>query len=659
MNLLLISIIILLITGLISACLPGKKTANYIGASGSLISLILCIVPTLKCTFENNIITTSLAWKIPYASFSCGLDPLSGFFLISVLILSAVGSVYGIKYMEKTFSTKDRHASWLWYNLLEIGMMGVLLSRNSIMFIFAWEIMSISSFFLVIHEHTEKTSRDSAWIYLIATHIGTFFIITLFIVLAAFSGSFELTESMKLSSTVSSIVFVLAIMGFGSKAGFVPFHIWLPEAHPAAPSHVSAVMSGIMIKMGIYGILRIMILQQEIIIWWGILLLAIGIISGFWGVVLAIAQQNLKRLLAYSSVENIGIIAMGLGLGTLGLSLKLPLVAILGFAGGILHVLNHSFFKGLLFLGAGSVLHETGSVDLDQLGGLGKKMPFTSFGFLIGSASISGLPPFNGFISEFLIYIAALKLFAQFVSLSTIMGLTIIFMLPLIGGLALACFTKAAGIIFLGESRNIYLEKINESPKLMIISIIFLALGCAVIPYLCPLILNALNNIVMEFPNMPSLAAHYNLTEYSTVLIRLSCSFLIFIILGIVIWFIRGRILAGKPINHTPTWDCGYCKPTPRMQYTGSSLTDPIVKFFKKFIFPITKAKHPDKKFFPKTTFVESETPDPFNRFFYGKIFKGISRILYILKWIQNGNVQLYILYITITLFILIIWELI
>ena len=253
---------------------------------------------------------------------------------------------------------------------------------------------------------------------------------------------------------LAGVLFLLAVIGFGTKAGFMPLHVWLPEAHPAAPSHVSAVMSGVMIKTGIYGLMRAFTFLGTPPLWWGWVLVAIGLTSGVLGVLFALAQHDLKRLLAYHSVENIGIIALGLGVGLLGMSTGSPVLIVLGFGGALLHVLNHALFKGLLFLGAGAVVHGTGTREIDQLGGLLKRMPWTAATFLVGAVAISGLPPLNGFVSEFLIYLGAFKGGISTGGPVAVPLLALIAGLALIGGLAVACFTKAFGIVFLGEPRS-------------------------------------------------------------------------------------------------------------------------------------------------------------------------------------------------------------
>lgn len=330
--------------------------------------------------------------------------------------------------------------------------------------------MSVSSFFLVLFENEKKDVPKAAWTYLVATHIGTLFLLAMFIILGNASGSFDFSSwNMLFPGALTSVVFVLAVIGFGTKAGFIPMHVWLPEAHPAAPSFVSALMSGAMIKTGIYGLVRIVTFLGVPCIWWGYMLIVIGIVSGILGILLALAQHDLKRLLAYSSIENVGIISIGIGLGILGLSLNNPVLIIFGFTAGLLHVVNHAFFKGLLFLGAGAVLHATGTREMDIMGGLFKKMPLTGLFFLIGSAAICGLPPLNGFLSEFIIYFVSFKNIIGH-SNSIIVYLAVIASLALIGGLAVACFSKVVGIVFSGEPRSPVCHNAHEAGILMRLS---------------------------------------------------------------------------------------------------------------------------------------------------------------------------------------------
>jgi hydrogenase-4 component B len=323
--------------------------------------------------------TWRVAWQVPFGSFFVQLDALAAFFLLPILGLAAVAALYGGKYLMAYRSRKNLGAAWFFFNLLVASMVMVTLAQNGILFLLAWEIMSLASYFLVTFEDEKESVRQAGWTYLVATHLGTAFLLVLFLVLGRQAGSLDFERFLTASpaiSPVAGVAFLLALIGFGTKAGFMPLHVWLPEPHPVAPSHVSALMSGVMIKTGIYGLLRILTFLGHPEAWWGWVLIGIGLASGPGGVLFALAQHDLKRLLAYHSVENIGIIDLGLGVGLLGLALDQPVLAVLGLDSGLLHFLNHALFKGMLFLGTGAAIHATGTRDIDHLGGLIRRMPW-------------------------------------------------------------------------------------------------------------------------------------------------------------------------------------------------------------------------------------------------------------------------------------------
>ena len=373
---------------------------------------------------------------------------------------------------------------------------------------------------------------------------------------------------------------MLALIGFGTKAGFIPLHVWLPEAHPAAPSHVSAVMSAVMIKTGIYGLVRVMMLLGAPQAWWGWVLCGIGLSSGVIGVLLALAQHDVKRLLAYHSVENIGIIALGLGVGTLGLCAGLPAVAVMGLAGALLHVLNHALFKGLLFLAAGNVVHSTHSREIDDLGGLLRRMPRTGAIFLIGAAAISGLPPLNGFISEFLIYLASFKGAVTLEGANSVPMLATIAGLALIGGLAAACFTKAFGIVFLGQPRSEHAEQAHEVGLAMVMPGVVLAGACILIGLLGASVVSAMAPLISEVTGLsePIVRASLSTAAHSIALVSITGGALA----GLATLLAIGRALAlsNRSVSTNLTWDCGYAEPSRRMQYTASSFAQPLTDTF-------------------------------------------------------------------------------
>ena len=408
------------------------------------------------------------------------MDGLSAFFLVVILAVSLLAALYSFNYMDDPKKSLGSAVNYLFFSLLIASMALVVTADNMISFLLSWEIMSLSSFFLVVYDYRSAENRKAGYLYFIFSQVGAMFIIAAFGVLYASTGSFGFAAAADLPQGTKIIVFALAFIGFGSKAGVFPFHVWLPHAHPAAPSHISAVMSGVMIKTGIYGILRLYTVLAPSGETFGAIVLIAGIVSGILGVVYALGQHDLKRLLAYSSVENIGIILIGLGIGMIGVASDQPIMAVLGFSGGLLHVLNHAIFKSLLFMGAGVVLKNTGTRTIDVLGGLIKRMKITGTTFLIGSLAISGLPPFNGFVSELFIYLGAfrgvaLDRSAFVLSLAAIVGLAII------GGLAMALFTKVVGVVFQGEPRSEAAAAAGEKGPAMLIPMMILATACILI----------------------------------------------------------------------------------------------------------------------------------------------------------------------------------
>jgi formate hydrogenlyase subunit 3/multisubunit Na+/H+ antiporter MnhD subunit len=659
MRLILFSLMIFCFSGLCSFIFgKNPRTANMMGAGGTVMGALIGLVPTSIVLWTGRIAEFQRSWQIPFGSFSLKLDALSAFFLLPILILSAVSAVYGYTYLWDYRNRKNLGASWFFFNILIASMVMVVISQNGVLFLMAWEIMSLSSFFLVTFEDETRSVRQAGWIYLIATHIGTAFLFVLFFLLAHQSSSLDFTHFITSGVNGTSLAgpaFLLAVIGFGTKAGFMPFHVWLPEAHPAAPSHVSAVMSGVMIKTGIYGLLRTLSFLGRPEPWWGWLLIAIGLTSGILGVLFAVAQHDLKRLLAYSSVENIGIITLGLGLGVLGLAVNQPVLAVLGFGGGLLHVLNHALFKGLLFLGAGAVLHATGVRNIEQLGGLMRHMPWTGTLFLIGSFAICGLPPLNGFISEFLIYASAfMGMGLSGVSLSSI---GVIAGLAAIGGLAAACFTKAFGIVFLGEPRHPPVLPVHEISWGMRLPMFLLALGCLSVGLLSPWIISAMNPLIGNVTGLFNNDIDIHLAVIVLPLQRITAlSCLLILIIGSLI-LLRRRLLSGKVPGQSSTWGCGFLRPTARMQYTASSYAQPITTMFGFFL-QIQQTIHAPEGLFPTQAGLHTHTDDVFSKRLFQPLFHGIERLLLRLNWLQQGRVQVYVLYVAVTLLSLLIWNL-
>jgi len=636
-----------------------SKLSAAIGAAGIIAGSLGALTVTIKVLISGLPLNLKLAWPLPLGSFSVGIDSLAGFFLCAIFGLATLAALYGWGYNAPLGKNPGDRCAWLWLSLLTVSMAMVVIARNAVLFLLAWELMSLSSFFLVAFENNQEKVRRAAWTYLVATHLGSAFLLVMFVLMGAAAGSFEYDCFIALQGQNSgfiNLLFVLAIIGFGTKAGFYPLHVWLPEAHPAAPSHVSALMSGVMIKTGIYALIRLVAILGPPPAWWGWLVISIGAVSGVLGVVFALAQHDIKRLLAYHSVENIGIIALGIGLGFLGWSYDNPFIMIAGFAGGLLHVVNHAVFKGLLFLSAGSVLHAVNCRNMEKMGGLLKSMPITGAAFFTGSAAISGLPPLNGFVSEFLIYTAAVSCVLQNQMGAVLPGIAVIGSLALIGGLAAACFTKAFGVVFLGEPRSPDMAG-HECGWAMRLPMLILSVACLAMALFAPFIMPALCSAVVNIAATPVKCDSANLELLKTAMMWISIGSLIFLILLLLLALLRLTLLRGRSVEKTVTWDCGFAKPSPRMQYTASSFAQPITNMFRRALDIRTRGSLPSK-FFTENASFSTHTDDTAHRYFFAPLFRYVDRAMACLRWIQEGRVQVYVLYITVTLLILLLFAL-
>jgi hydrogenase-4 component B len=649
---------ILVLTGISAWVLGGRRLSEWIGVSGAVLGSACGIAAASRVLADGTPASLRLPWQLPLASFSIAIDPLSAFFLLPTFGLCALAAIYGAGYMGAAAGRRSTGGSWVWFNLLVASMALVIASRNGILFLVAWELMTLTSFFLVTTHDQRADVRRAGRLYLVAAHIGTTFLLVLFLLLGS-HGTFDFDQfgaGGTRTAAAANAIFLLAICGFGVKAGFMPLHVWLPEAHPAAPSHVSAVMSGIMIKLGIYGLLRTLSYLGDPPTWWGWLLICIGLVSGVLGVLYALAQHELKRLLAYHSVENIGIIAMGIGLGLIGVSLHAPVLAALGFGAALLHVVNHAIFKGLLFLGAGAVIRGTGTGEIEHLGGLLKRMPWTGATFLIGAVAISGLPPLNGFVSEFLLFLGAFRAVAAPALPVSIAGVALIAGLALIGGLAAACFAKAFGIVFLGEPRSPEARDALETGILLRLPMLVLAGACIVIGVASPWILPVLARVVPGVATLPPRAMEMEFEVARPALngVTLIGGAFMASVLGVA--GLRRLILNRRPIRKAVTWDCGYARPTPRMQYTASSFSQPIVGLFAPMLGTRVSSVRPFGMF-PRKASLETATPDSFRERVFRPIFGEIDRVLSQLRRIQEGRVQVYVLYIALTLVALLAYQ--
>ena len=610
----------------------------------SLIGAVFCSIPAINVLLNKNILSFKFFLNDLFGMISFKIDTLSAFFILVISVMSILAVFYSNEYLKPYLQKgKNINNNMFFLTMMIAAMLLVVTCQNALFFLISWEIMSLSSFFLVIFEHEKKEVIKAGIKYLVFMHISVLFIIIAFALSSINANSLDfvaISNSFNNNLQLANIVFVLSFIGFGIKAGYVPFHNWLPDAHPAAPSHVSAVMSGVMIKTGIYGILRMLTLLPNVDKGLAYFVLIIAVISGLYGVLYAITQRDIKKLLAYCSIENIAIISIGIGIGMLGLSYNAIPVAVLGFSGAILHVLNHSIFKELLFFGAGNIYIKTHTKNMEQLGGLIKKMPVTAFMFLIGSIAICGLPPFNGFISEFLIYMGMIKSFTInnfFCILAIILSLS---SLALIGSMAILCFTKAFSIIFLGAPRSEVVEHVDEDvskkaimPMAVLVLFIFLI---GLFPQY------VLNGIFLPVEVLIGEKFEFSSTVMQVIQIISFISLLFLLTVGILV-FIKYRFSKGK-IFEFETWGCGYNKPNNRMQYTGSSYSKPFVVVLRPFFKKIFDVVRP-KKLFPTEAHYLSQIDDIEEAYFINPLVKLDEKFLSKFEKLQDGNLQMYIQY--------------
>lgn len=580
----------------------------------------------------------------PLGAWVFGVDVLSAVFLLAILSVGAACAYYGLAYLGRERTHRAVGAAHLVLAILVAAMAVVVIARSAAPFLIAWEVMAVSAYLLVVLEHERPEVRRAGWIYLAVTHTGILLLFALFAVWVGDGGDFSFAALAQHAPSLAGrggTILVLALFAFGLKAGIVPFHFWLPEAHAAAPSHVSALMSGVVIKMGIYGLLRTVVLFGPPPPWWGWIVLSLGACSGVLGVVWALAQHDIKRLLAFHSVENIGIILLGIGAGALGQAYGYPLIAVLGFAGAALHTLNHALFKSLLFLGAGSLIHGTGERDIDRFGGVARRMPTTAAAFLIGSAAIVGLPPLNGFVSEWVVYQALLRGESAHDAIQ-LAGLAAV-ALALIGALALACFAKVVGVIYLGTPRDVVATSAREPSAGMIRPVVGLAVACVAIglsPILVvPAALRVGSLVAGVAPNVvgPDVAAAGPATVFT---VGLTAALL-------VAWAAHAAFARGQSRKEAATWGCGYAAATPRMAYTASSFAAPLLGVFRS-VAGVRTARTAE-------AFATHPT-DPVLERVVLPAWHGVRAAATALRPIQRGGLQLYLLYVVVAVVTLLLY---
>ncbi|MEW6601959.1 MAG: hydrogenase 4 subunit B [Nitrospirota bacterium] len=648
---------------LINATFMTASAASLLGISGG--------VWAVGCGITNQII---LPIGLPDLPFHLRVDPLAGFFITVICLLSFFVSLYSTGYIKGYLGRRPVTSLVIFYCLFLAGMLMVLVADDALFFLISWEVMAAASYFLVIFENERIENRRAAFLYMVVAHVGAIAILLSFGIMAglttgfeSFSGyTFDAMRQAEFPLHWATAAFFLAFFGFAAKAGVIPLHVWLPEAHPVAPSNVSALMSGVMLKTAIYGIVRVSFdLIRVFPWWWGAVVLIFGLVSAVMGVLYALMQHDLKRLLAYHSVENIGIILIGIGLSMVFTSFHLPMLAALALIAGLYHTMNHAMFKGLLFMGAGAVLHATGERNMEEMGGLIHRMPWTAALFLIGCVSISALPPFNGFVSEWLTFQALLlspALPSQLLRLLIPLGAAL---LALTGALAAACFVKAFGVTFLGHWRGHNKPRVHEADWFMRSGMILAALTCLVLGILPTLFIEWMDIIPEQLigtkigasagtfgwlwltPIAPERASYSGPIVFSGILLVVVAAYL---------------VLHVKPgtIHRVPIWDCGFEKITSRMQYNATSFSMPIRRIFG-FLFNIKE----QVKLTPRAAY--KAYPNRLNYYlrvrdrFWGWMYKPVVVLsLWVSRRVgrlQQGRIQAYLIYSFITIIVLLVFS--
>ena len=621
---------------MISAILTGRIAPRYwlmatlVGAGSALIAAIFVLVDG-----------TSWEWKSSTAvggePLHLRLDSISALFVALLGVVGGAGTLYSRKYWTDRAHPRSARAGRVWWSLLITSIGLVLLSSNGLHFLIAWEIFTVSSYFLITLDRQRAEVRAAGWLYLGASHVATLCLFAFFAILAARTGSWELGPMREHAELAP--LFWLALVAFGVKAGLFPLHVWLPSAHANAPSHVSAIMSGVTIKLGIYGLVRFSgWLPVPAAAGWVVALL--GVVSAVLGVAFALGQHDLKRLLAYHSVENIGIILIGFGFALIAMQHENAAWGQLALAGGLLHVWNHGLFKSLLFLGAGSVLHATGTREMSRLGGLWRHMPWTAGLFALGAAAISGLPPLNGFVSEWLVYLGLFDALNShgYPALGAVFAAVL---LGITGALALACFIKVCGVVFLGAPRSDAAARARECGGLMRGPMILLAAACVAIGLAPAFFWPAMARAVSTWnPAWTTLSARVSLNVLGGFHATLA---LVAIAAASLLWNFSRQ----NGLRRAVTWDCGYAAPTARMQYTAGSFAGIITEWFAWILQPQRHEHRPVETFAPHASF-EEHTPETVLEHVIEPAGGVVMQIATATRRLQHGRVQAYILYLAI-----------
>lgn len=640
-----------------------EKIAIYVAGISAIIGGLLGLFSAIPVLMNGEVLTYMAQGPFPFAHFVVRMDGLAAFMVMVISLLVTVSALYSLNYVQE-YCGRGAWSMGFFLNIFIASMVALVVMDNAFYFIILFEMMSLASWFLVIADQDDKSIR-AGLLYFFIAHAGSILIMIAFFLMWRQSGSldFDSFRQLTLSPTMASIVFLLGFFGFGAKAGMLPLHSWLPQAHPAAPSHASALMSGVMVKIGIFGIIKVAIdLLGATQGWWGIVVLAFGAVSSVLGVMYALAEHDIKRLLAWHTVENIGIILMGVGVGMVGMANNMPVLATIGLLGAVYHLLNHAVFKGLLFLGAGAVIYRIHTRDMEKMGGLAKLMPLTATAFLIGCMAISALPPLNGFVSEWYTYQSLFSMSHEGTFIMRISGPIAIVMLAITGALAAMCFVKVYGVSFCGGARSEQATKAREVPWTMTAAMLVLAAICVILGVGASVIAPVLANVAMSLTSatditvaqgamlMPDSAAQAMISPAMTFVLLLALPLIPFIIY---------LVFKGKQMSYRrkgDAWACGYAWEKD-MSVSAGGFTQPLRSMFAP-LYRMREQLDPSDRLAQtlEMTKTGAGNVEPFwdEKIIYPFV-RCINRIAKRMQCLQGGDFRLYCLYVVAALVVLLV----
>ncbi len=659
------------IAGALAALIWGAKPAwaRRVSLAFALLGALVEGVAAVMA-LAGGVAAWTLPSGVPMVSYAFALDAISAYFALAFSLLAVAVTIYSFGYLKEYEGQKSLAVFGFFFNVLLLSLAASLAAANTIFFLIAWEVMALAAYFLVSFEHEDEEARRAGILYLIMSHLDTACLLGGFGILMAASGSGDFTSfhaiGSRLPDSARTAALLLFLAGFGIKAGIIPLHIWLPAAHPVAPSNVSALMSGIVIKTGIYGLVRVSLdFFDAVPLWMGILLMLAAVVSAVLGVLYALMEHDLKRLLAYHSIENIGIILLGLGAALTFRTLHHPALAAMALAASLYHTLNHAAFKGLLFLGAGAVAQRAHTRNIEELGGLARRMPWTSALFLIGAVAISGLPPLNGFVSEWLTYQSLLAGFRSTEELTRLIFPIAGSLLALTGALAAACFVKAFGITFLALPRGEGAERAREANGSMIAGMGTLAAACVALGLGATWFLPVFDGVTRQLLGVPisgSLVAGGGLIltagsprAGSVSTPALAAAMVLMSLLPAAFWLVWSR--HGKR-RTGPVWDCGLPGLTAENEYTATAFSKPLRMIFSALYKPRREIQSvfDVSPYYPKAVRFESEIQPTFEKRFYQPLWEAILTVAGKMRAIQAGSIHAYLAYIFVTLLALLLF---